>query len=559
VALAGAVDLTTLPTSVSPGTPRQPALNEDKAARPSATASDAPHVAGSPVAGGTLLQNFDGTSSADNSAVNMVDVEPPDQGLCVGGGPGNTQIWEPVNLAVRRFDTMGHSTLGPLSVSSFFGEPPLLPGEPPALVKYFSDPRCQFDAATNTFYFVVLAFSSTPPRTLPFEIPNPLPTIEESHLDIGVLPSGSNTLTVFKIDTTDDGRMGEPNHTGCPCFGDQPLLGIDASNLYLSTSEFPVNQPSPIFNGANVYAISKSQLAARMTPRAFAFYSISDQGVLIEALQPAINDFSTPGPEYLVHSFVVETNNVSTDHRLGVFSITNQTAIASGVPPTLNGPTVVNTETYVQPSPAIQPNPSPPPSNLAIAGDDGRLQQLQFVNGHLWAALTTSVIIPNDTATRDGIGWFELTPSMSGSVVNATVTNQGVVAAQGLYLLYPAIKVNKANVAAIGFSIINPIPGSSCNLHMASLCHPSAAYVISSTVASGGNFGSVKVAQTGFDFDHGFTCSRAPQCRWGDYSYAALDATSDNIWLATEYIPPVASQSDSNAQWGTRLYNVAAT
>jgi len=63
---------------------------------------------------------------------------------------------------------------------------------------------------------------------------------------------------VYQIDTTDNGTGGTPNHPGCPCFGDQPRLGLDANNIYISTDEFSILGPA--FNGTQIYAVSKADL-----------------------------------------------------------------------------------------------------------------------------------------------------------------------------------------------------------------------------------------------------------------------------------------------------------
>ena len=68
-------------------------------------------------------------------------------------------------------------------------------------------------------------------------------------------------FTVFKYDATDDGLDGTPNHAGCPCFGDQPLLGFDDNGVYQSTNEFS----DTAFNGAQVYALSKKALVHAAT------------------------------------------------------------------------------------------------------------------------------------------------------------------------------------------------------------------------------------------------------------------------------------------------------
>jgi hypothetical protein len=47
--------------------------------------------------------------------------------------------------------------------------------------------------------------------------------------------------------------------------------------------------------------------------------------------------------------------------------------------------------------------------------------------------------------------------------------------------------------------------------------------------------------------------------RWGDYSWATLDPGGQSFWFATEYIPPLASQTpDRRANWGTRVVQVDA-
>ena len=59
-----------------------------------------------------------------------------------------------------------------------------------------------------------------------------------------------------QIDTTNN--TGTADHAGCPCFGDQPLIGTDAYGFYVTTNEFPIVGNG--FNGAQVYAMSKSKL-----------------------------------------------------------------------------------------------------------------------------------------------------------------------------------------------------------------------------------------------------------------------------------------------------------
>jgi hypothetical protein len=464
---------------------------------------------------GKLLQSFDGVSNLDNATTQGVILTPPDQGLCVGplAVAGQTVVFEPVNISMKVFDTHGNDLAGgPIPLYILFNEP---------APEFISDPRCQFDKATGDFFFTALAIDSA----------------TASHFDVTVVRQ-DGTASNYKFDTTD------PTGRGCPCFGDQPLLGIDQYNLYVSNNEFPISV-SQIFNGAEVYVISKSQLAAGASVNFAEISNISNQGILIETLQPAITYDTNAPAEYLLHSFVVDVNGANTtfDHRLGVFAITNQAAVTAGGFPTLSNPTVINSELYAQPNLALQPD-----SSLVLNPDDDRMQQVEYINGNLMGALSTAVSVKGDTITRDGAAWFDIEPSLKGSLtVKAHIKQQGYIAASGLYILYPAILQNKNGTVEMAFSITN------------GTTNPSAAYAVVPDGKHSSNAGAIFVAATGNGtyFDS-FTCSGVlpPGCRWGDYSWVTLDPGSNNFWMGSEYIPPVARQYP-DANWGTRVYEVS--
>lgn len=84
--------------------------------------------------------------------------------------------------------------------------------------------------------------------------------------------------------------------------------------------------------------------------------------------------------------------------------------------------------------------------------------------------------------------------------------------------------------------------------------NPSAAYVVhrpgdNTADTAKKLFGKIQLAALGSSsYDPNGT-------RWGDYSAAVLDLDGSNLWLATEYIPPLADQS-STLNWGTRIFEV---
>jgi hypothetical protein len=80
-----------------------------------------------------------------------------------------------------------------------------------------------------------------------------------SSLYIGVSQTANPTdpWKIYSFDTTDTGPR-------CPCFGDQPLIGADLNGFYITTNEFSILGPE--FNGAQIYAMSKTALESNTVP-----------------------------------------------------------------------------------------------------------------------------------------------------------------------------------------------------------------------------------------------------------------------------------------------------
>ncbi len=465
----------------------------------------------------TILHNFTGLDSLDSVGVNAGDVEPPDQGLCVApnGTSGTQAELEMVNLAVSLYDPNGATLLGPVGLSSFFGEPTAGFGGASESV---SDPRCYYDPISRSLFATIIAYSF-----------NSL-GVAESHVDLAVDATApgapvnpAGPWTIYRIDTSDT------SDAGCPCLADQPLLGVDNHGVYISVNEF--TQPLTGFNGAQIYALSKSQLLAGSASPTLVHYGnlTIPGGYPAASLQPAQNPNGST-VEYFVNSL---DPNATIDNRLGVWALTNTAALDSNGAPTLSH-VIINSEKYGIPPAAPQQG-----NSFTLSPDDDRMQQVQFVNGVLWSALTSVVLVNGDNQSRAGAAWFKISPSLSGERIgSATVGAQGYVTQKGNYLIYPAIAVNNNNQAAMALTLTGPS------------YYPSAVY------ATGTNFSVLKSAALGTQPDHGFTCSApyGPPCRWGDYSAAVQDPGTGNIWLATEFI---ANSGDVNANWATRVWDVA--
>jgi hypothetical protein len=116
------------------------------------------------------------------------------------------------------------------------------------------------------------------------------------------------------------------------------------------------------------------------------------------------------------------------------------------------------------------------------------------------------------------------------------VARQGYVSTPGNDVIYPALQADASGRAAMVFTVTGENR------------FPSAGYA--TLPATGNDAGPVRVVAAG-------TGPYKAGTRWGDYSFAVLDPRADAVWLATEYVPPRASQTSTRTRnWGTRVFEV---
>jgi hypothetical protein len=439
------------------------------------------------------LVNFNGVGSRDSQFTNFEQMfEPPDQGLCEGNG----FILEPVNSAYRIYNTAGKSLRGPFNINDLFN----VGGK-----EFTSDPRCWFDRATKTWFATILFINDTS-------------TASSLLIAVRHSPSPIGLWTEYSIDTTD------PTGNGCPCFGDQPRIGIDQTNVYVTADEFSILGPQ--FNGAEMWAIDKADLVNGVaSPRFAHFAGLTTDTV---APMPALSQ-GKPNAEYMLGALDPSGTG---DHRISVWAVTNRNQVSLGGTPTLTS-IVINSQKY-----AIPPFAPQKGATSKLNPDDDRMQQTQFVGGTVWGELTTAVKPAGDSTVRAGGAWFQVKPKLGAAgIASASIVRQGYIAAKGQYALYPAVQPDAAGNAAAVFTL------TSKNRF------PSAAYAL--LKAGRSNFGAPIVAAAG-------TGPYDPQgTRWGDYSFAVPNTGPDAAWLATEYIPPKSSQTTNGSlNWGTRVFEV---
>jgi hypothetical protein len=453
--------------------------------------------------GAAVWHRFNGVSDLSSATVNggvgNGEVTPPDQGLCTGylNGVHGPVIIEPVNISVRFTDSHGSLLLPEAPLSALFRD------------QYaFSDPRCLYDPATKAFYFTVISF---PPG-------GPNGSLTNTVVDVAVL-TANEQLATYQFDTSLGGN----------CLGDQPKTGFSNSELIVSTDEYCGTNTSN-YEGAIVLAINKHQLAAEAPAVSEEqFGPVSLAGIPGLGLDPAINSGRTG---YLVNSFPFDAagNNNPVGHNLGLWRLDGNTLTGK----------VISSEPYAFPVPAASTGDGSTTAGITseayLNPDDSRTSAPVNVtwgphhDAQLWTAVDAAVALKGDPVGRDGAAWFKIDTGRQ------RVASQGYVGVKGAYLLYPALQAPARGPAAMVFTVTS----SSIN--------PSSAFT---------TLGSQKVQVVGAGSGPHLSFADVPfGPRWGDYSFTGPDPSGKGIWMATEYIPPAASQ-DPYDNWGTSVFEVS--
>jgi len=516
---------------------------------------------------------------------NQFSVEPPDQGMCVGNG----KVVEVVNDVFNVFSSTGASLLPDntstnivagfprnvnhaVDLNSFFGYPPAINRTTGVRGQFVTDPSCIFDAQTQRFFLVALTLEVVP-TTGAFTHVN--------HLDLAVSKSSDPTgsWNFYNVDVTNDGTNTGGVNPG-PYLGDYPHIGADAYGIYLTTNAYPWCCNG--FAGAQVYALSKAQLAAgaatvnlQHIDTSGMVNAPSDAGstqpgfTLWPSQSPGTTQFqlASNGTEYFLSSNATDEaqkpvsgfGGTHTSSQLVVWTMTNTASLNSASPAVSLANRIVGVGQYGIPPKQQQPGSGSAPTTAVPQGDclndkttvtiagtgcwkllvsaaahagggaevvarpdsnDTRMQQVTFANGKLWGALDTA-LNPDSGAQRAGVEWFIVNPTTPKIVL------QGYLGASGHDFTYPAIGVTASGRGVMAFT------------DTGDTTYPSAGYAPIDALAGLGPWNDVPGGQ-GAAADDGFSGYKQQnypnpiRSRWGDYGAAAVDGNS--IWIASEYI-----------------------
>jgi hypothetical protein len=401
---------------------------------------------------------------------------------------------------------------------------------------------------------------------------------------------------IYVLNTSFDGTTCGPDG----CLADQPLLGINKNAIFVSTNSY--DWDSPAFNGAQIYIIDSTALAA-----GFIFPNIvyGDLGALFPtpegvdgcgqvgfplaaycwySVQPAQSPGLTQSVDRAGTEFALSALDWfgSVDNRVALWAFTNTASISAFSPLIFASYAVVGTQTYGFPftdTPFFSPYAEQPSSGNTpfcdfsvgpfcepgpIANNDDRMNQVISVKpattaAHIWAGLNTDALVGDPIGhlhRRSGVAYFDISPNCWAGyfICGGGVNGQGIVANWNNDTVFPSIAPNTpyATTAQMVYTLTG-------NDH-----YPS---VATSALSDSHAVSSINIQIPGQDVLDDFAWYLFGDPRWGDYSAAV---TFDHqAYLATEYIQyPSCSDADflfdptcggtrsEFTNWGTGLVKV---
>jgi hypothetical protein len=414
------------------------------------------------------------------------------------------------------YDTSGALLFGPDTLADLFSDP-----------FASGDPSCNYDPATQTFFFTEIGAVGRDPNT--------------AFLGTGLAVINANGYAAYDVDTAEGGF----------CLPDFPHHGFNDNAFYITVREF-CGPNEDIFPGAKVFALSKSQLVSLSSSvNLVTFPSAVLGGIPIDGLRPAIGDGTST--EYLLNAFAYDANgNNQNASTLGFWQVTGGENITSGSGTvTLTGQTI-DSEPYAYPVNATSTGDGSISlyhgrpvitSETYLDPVDSRVLQVQYATDHgatrLYTSLDTALTIGNDPTPVDGAAWFDINPN------NGNINHQGYVGVAGTNLLFPSMVRSASGTLMMDFSMTSPT------------LNPSTGYVLSKN--EGNAWSPVQTTGVGSAPHHSYSPILFGRHRWGDYSAVAMDPSSGNVWMADEYIPPAdQGGSDVADNWGTRVWSLSA-
>ena len=594
-------------------------------------------VSGTTVGGSADVASVGGINAYDQGALHPtytartgkpkplpgVDVEPPDQGLCAGNG----MVMEVNNEVAQVFTSNTLTPLGGakgMALEKLFGTPEIFGGTKGGTLSVQGDPRCYYTPSTKRWFASQLWLTEID-ATATFGWAGAFVAVSETTTPLGrwqvyFIPDQFNAQSVDHCNndafTTLYGYTSKLQKTvfglgpADPCFGDQPLLGVDGNAVFISVNEYSLYKATGPGGVATEYVLSKADLLKgksspiywghpgdnstlpRPTAGTCPFKptgTTSPTGTALHcpyySIVPASSDgayrTATTGTFYSLSNVTFTTSG---GHQIAVWQFTNTGAVTGGKTHITGSMRIVTTVPYTEPPYASQRSgptplgtyfeqiqdararnagvptttvPFPHPHSLPegpIATNTDRVTTAAYdpKTGALWGGINTGLSTSN--SAQAGVFWVAVKPSGSGASLSAGTVQSGYLAAKQADIQFPGITFTNKGAGLMTFSLSG------------STYYPSTAYSLIGTNGPSG----IQMASAGAGPQDGFTeyTAISGRPRWGDYSTAL--ATGSTFFFATEKINQTCSPStfaatftcggtrDSTANWGTSVNTLPA-
>lgn len=167
-------------------------------------------------------------------------------------------------------------------------------------------------------------------------------------------------------------------------------------------------------------------------------------------------------------------------------------------------------------------------TSVRIAGGTSAANTAIVRNGSIWYAHT--VFLPAVSSTRAAAQWWEI-DAATLQVAQFGRVEDPAEGPERVSYAFPAIAVNAAGDAVLGYSIFSPSHYASAGYSLRAVSDPP------------GTMRDPVLLRSGLG---PYRLSDGVDVRWGDYSGASADPSSDDLWVFLEY-----SATTTNHAWGT--------
>jgi serine/threonine protein kinase len=229
-------------------------------------------------------------------------------------------------------------------------------------------------------------------------------------------------------------------------WADYPQIGINGTSIFITGTSFACGQ-NGAFLGADLWELPRKEFLSGNTKSVYSWTGfINAQGHPVVTLTPAVEG-GADTTEWLLADDAGYADLGQVSNKLSLWALNDTSSASTGgssSPASITAGVVTLPSPYADPPAAEQKGTS-----IKLTTGDARIAQAQLTQGHLFAAFTTAVNWTGNAATKAGIYWFDLIPSLNSSPnnggangVRASVAQQSILGLSDGYIFYPSLVVD---------------------------------------------------------------------------------------------------------------------